>query len=55
VEAVISDYRAEQAAAVLWVSHDPEQRERMNGRRLVIHDGRIEPELQATDAAETGR
>ncbi|WP_295881134.1 ATP-binding cassette domain-containing protein [uncultured Thiohalocapsa sp.] len=55
VEAVIGDYRAERAAAVLWVSHDPEQRERMNGRRLVIRDGRIEPELQATDAAETGR
>ena len=47
VEAVIADYRAEHAAAVLWVSHDPEQRSRMNGRRLTIHDGRIGPELSA--------
>jgi putative ABC transport system ATP-binding protein len=47
VESVIADYRAEQAAAVLWVSHDPEQRERMNGRRLVIRDGRLEPETDA--------
>ena len=44
VEAVIADYRAEQAAAVLWVSHDPEQRRRMNGRRLVIQDGHLQPE-----------
>ncbi|WP_462329442.1 ABC transporter ATP-binding protein [Thiohalocapsa halophila] len=52
VEAVIADYRADEAAAVLWVSHDPEQRARMNGRRLLIRDGRITPELPATDAAE---
>ncbi len=44
VEAVIADYRAEQAAAVLWVSHDREQRLRMKGRRLTIRDGRLEPE-----------
>ena len=55
VEAVIADYRAKRAAAVLWVSHDPEQRERMNGRRLVIRNGRIEAELPARDAAEGGR
>jgi ABC-type iron transport system FetAB ATPase subunit len=53
IEAVIADYRADEAAAVLWVSHDPEQRARMNGRRLMIHDGRVTPELPATDAAET--
>ena len=50
VEAVIADYRVERAAAVLWVSHDTEQRARMNGRRLVIRDGRIEPETPAADA-----
>lgn len=55
VEALIGDYRAEQAAAVLWVSHDPGQRERMNGRRLVIRDGRIEPELPATAATGAWR
>jgi ABC-type iron transport system FetAB ATPase subunit len=52
VEAVIADYRVEQAAAVLWVSHDAAQRERMNGRRLVIQDGRILPETGADAAAE---
>ena len=31
------------------------QRERMNGRRLVIRNGRIEAELPARDAAEGGR
>ncbi len=49
VEAVIADYRAERAAAVLWVSHDPDQRRRMNGRRLVIRDGRILPEPAVAD------
>jgi ABC-type iron transport system FetAB ATPase subunit len=52
VEAVIADYRVEQAAAVLWVSHDAAQRERVNGRRLVIQDGRILPETGADAAAE---
>jgi len=52
VEALIADYRAEQAAAVLWVSHDAAQRARMNGRRLVIRDGRIELELPQTGRAE---
>ena len=44
VEAIIRDYRLERAAAVLWVSHDPEQRRRLEGRRLVIRDARLEPE-----------
>lgn len=52
VEAVIADYRVEQAAAVLWVSHDAAQRERMNGRRLVIQDGRILPETGADAGAQ---
>jgi ABC-type iron transport system FetAB ATPase subunit len=50
VEAVIEDYRSERGAAVLWVSHDPDQRARLRGRRLVIRDGRLAPE---PDAAET--
>jgi ABC-type iron transport system FetAB ATPase subunit len=54
-EAVIADYRVDAAAAVLWVSHDAAQRTRMNGRRLMIRDGRIEPELPATDAMEAGQ
>lgn len=44
VEAIVQDYRRDQAAAVLWVSHDPEQRRRLDGRRLLLHDGRLEPE-----------
>jgi len=44
VEAVIRDYRRARAAAVLWVSHDPEQRRRLSGRPLVICNARLEPE-----------
>jgi len=44
VEAVVEGYRTRQSAAVLWVSHDPEQRRRLGGRRLVIRDARLEPE-----------
>lgn len=44
VEAVVERYRAEHQAAVLWVSHDPDQRRRLGGRSLVIRDGRLEPE-----------
>ncbi len=44
VEAIVRDYRRDRAAAVLWVSHDPEQRRRLAGRSLVIRDARLEPE-----------
>lgn len=44
VEAMVRDYRRERAAAVLWVSHDPEQRRRLAGRGLVVRDARLEPE-----------
>ena len=44
VEAVVDDYRQRHAAAVLWVSHDPEQRARLGDRSLVIRDGRLLPE-----------
>lgn len=44
VEAVLEEYRTTHHAAVLWVSHDLEQRTRLGGRRLVIHDGGLEPE-----------
>lgn len=47
VESVVEGYRARRVAATLWVSHDPEQRERLSadgrGRQLVIRDGRVEP------------
>lgn len=44
VEAVVAAFRTETAAAVLWVSHDPEQRARLGGQRWLIRDGRLEPE-----------
>jgi len=44
VETLVEDYRVGQGAAILWVSHDPEQRERLGGRRLVIRDRRLVPE-----------
>lgn len=44
VEAVVDAYRRQRAAAVLWVSHDAEQRLRLSDRALVIRDGRLEPE-----------
>jgi len=44
VEAIVRDYRQDRAAAVLWVSHDLEQRRRLAGRSLVIRNARLEPE-----------
>ena len=44
VESVVEIYRKTQGAAVLWVSHDPEQRRRIGGRSLVIRNERLEPD-----------
>jgi putative ABC transport system ATP-binding protein len=44
VENVVQDYRRDRAVAVLWVGHDPEQRRRLDGRGLIISDGRLQPE-----------
>ena len=44
VETLVTRYRIARQAAVLWVSHDPQQRRRLGGRRLVIEAGRLEPE-----------
>ncbi|MBK5966587.1 ATP-binding protein [Thiocystis minor] len=48
VETLIDTYRRNARAAVLWVSHDPEQRRRLaatsGGRCFVIRDGHLEPE-----------
>lgn len=47
-EQVIDDYRRKRQAAVLWVSHDPEQRHRLaqaaSGRCYVIERGQLQPE-----------
>jgi len=44
VETLVEDYRTRQGAPVLWVSHDPEQRQRLRGRSLAIRAGCLEPE-----------
>jgi ABC-type iron transport system FetAB ATPase subunit len=44
VESVVETYRKAHGAAVLWVSHDPEQRKRIGGRSLIIRNARLEPE-----------
>ncbi len=52
VETLIETYRRATRAAVLWVSHDPEQRRRLaeglagqgDGRSFVIREQRLEPE-----------
>ena len=48
VETLVESYRRSGQAAVLWVSHDPEQRRRLaappGGRSYVIRDGHLEPE-----------
>ena len=47
IEALIAEYRREHAAAVIWVSHDPEQVARVADRQLRIEDGRLRPETEA--------
>lgn len=44
VETLVNAYRATAKAALLWVSHDPDQRTRLGGRAFVIRDRRLEPE-----------
>ena len=41
VEQLIADYRQQQQAAVLWVSHDAAQRARVAVRELSIEGGRL--------------
>ena len=42
VESVISGYRSDAGAAVVWVSHHPEQVARVADRRMVFRDGGLE-------------
>ncbi len=46
-EDLITAYQTGQGAAVLWVSHDPEQRRRLGTGALVIDGGRLRPEEMA--------
>jgi ABC-type iron transport system FetAB ATPase subunit len=41
VEEVVRDYQRETGAGVIWVSHDPEQRERVGGTRWTVVDGAV--------------
>ena len=58
VEDLIQDYRRDQGAAVLWVSHDPDQRRRLalpapglpGARRLEIQGDRLVAEPEEPDA-----
>jgi putative ABC transport system ATP-binding protein len=42
VEALIEAYQQQHQCAVLWVSHDPEQIDRVSGRHLKINRGQFE-------------
>jgi len=42
VEQIIHDYRQQHQAAVLWVSHDSDQQQRVGSRHFHIHQGRLE-------------
>ena len=50
-EQVIDDYRCHHRSAVLWASHDPDQRQRLahaaGGRCFIIDAGRLQPERSA--------
>jgi len=41
VEALVAEYRRSRDAAVLWVSHDPDQAGRVAGRRYRLEAGRV--------------
>jgi ABC-type iron transport system FetAB ATPase subunit len=41
VEALIADWRKQHQVAVLWVSHDPQQRQRVSDRSWLIESGRL--------------
>lgn len=40
-EALLDDYRRDTGAAVLWVSHDPDQRARIADRQALVADGGV--------------
>lgn len=44
VEQVVRSYQEKTGASVIWVTHDPDQRERVGGTRWMIADGAIQEE-----------
>jgi ABC-type iron transport system FetAB ATPase subunit len=49
-EALISQYRESRAAAVIWISHDPQQLARLDCRRLQLVDGGLQEAGQGSAA-----
>ena len=45
VEALLDDYRQQQSAALLWVTHDPEQISRVARRSFTLRNGLLEEDL----------
>ena len=45
VEALLDDYRQQQPAALLWVTHDPEQIRRVARRSFALRNGLLEEDL----------
>lgn len=43
VEALIDSYRTQQQCSVIWVSHDPQQRQRVATRHYEIREGKLLP------------
>jgi ABC-type iron transport system FetAB ATPase subunit len=48
VEACVREYRRHHRAGVIWVSHDPEQRQRVADRELRLDQGRLAEAAQWT-------
>lgn len=46
VEALLEDYRQQEKAAVLWVSHAHEQVERVAQRSFILRDGRLHERIR---------
>jgi len=41
MEHLLAQYRSDRGAPVLWVSHDPDQAERVATRQFTLRDGRL--------------
>lgn len=46
VEALLDDYRRQRQAALLWVSHDTGQIDRVAARRFILRDGQLAEEAR---------
>lgn len=42
MERLLDAYREQHQAAILWVSHDPEQQQRVGSRHYRLHEGKLE-------------